>query len=330
MRVHGKHYRAAVATLEPRKLYSPREAVEKVKATAYAKFDESVDIAVRLGVDPKHADQIVRGTVSLPHGTGKNVRVLVIAQGEKAKEAEAAGADRQEVVRRRGAGGEPAGLQGGHCAGQARRGEGTLHPVDHGLEHDGTGSPRGSGGVRMIRTKAEKQEMVTALATRLRNASTVYVTDFTGLDVAKITQLRRRLRLAGGGTDFVVVKNTLARRALADAQVQGLEAHLAGPTGLVLTGADPIAAAKVLADFAKEFEKPAIKVGLVDGKTVTPELVKRLASLPTKHELLAQLGGALQAPMAGFVGALNGLLMNMMGALEALRTKRAADGGGAS
>jgi len=176
----------------------------------------------------------------------------------------------------------------------------------------------------MIRTKAEKQEMVTALATRLRNASTVYVTDFTGLDVAKITQLRRRLRLAGGGTDFVVVKNTLARRALADAQVQGLEAHLAGPTGLVLAGADPVAAAKVLADFAKEFAKPAIKVGLVDGKTVTPDLVKRLASLPTKHELLAQLGGALQAPMAGFVGALNGVLMNMVGALEALRTKRAA------
>src|SRR2546422_5627449 len=116
----------------------------------------------------------------------------------------------------------------------------------------------------------------TTLFRSLRNASTVYVTDFTGLDVAKITQLRRRLRLAGGGTDFVVVKNTLARRALADAQVPGLEAHLAGPTGLVLTGADPIAAAKVLADFAKEFEKPAIKVGLVDGKTVTPELVKRL------------------------------------------------------
>src|SRR5256885_16030851 len=93
MRVHGKHYRAAVATLEPRKLLSPREAVEKVKATAYAKFDESLDIAVRLGVDPKHADQIVRGTVSLPHGTGKKIRVLVIAQGDKAKEAEAAGAD---------------------------------------------------------------------------------------------------------------------------------------------------------------------------------------------------------------------------------------------
>lgn len=93
MHTHGKRYRAAVATLEPRRLYAPREAVDKVKATAYAKFDESVDIAVRLGVDPKHADQVVRGTVSLPAGTGKKVRVLVIAQGDKAKEAEAAGAD---------------------------------------------------------------------------------------------------------------------------------------------------------------------------------------------------------------------------------------------
>lgn len=93
MRVHGKKFRAAVGQLEPRKLYPAKEAVEKVKSTAFAKFDESVDISVRLGVDPKHADQIVRGTVSLPHGTGKSIRVLVIAQGDKAKEAEAAGAD---------------------------------------------------------------------------------------------------------------------------------------------------------------------------------------------------------------------------------------------
>ncbi|HET7789302.1 MAG TPA: 50S ribosomal protein L1 [Gemmatimonadales bacterium] len=93
MRAHGKRYRAAAQTVEPKKLHSPKEAAERVKAAAYAKFDESVDVAVRLGVDPKHADQIVRGTVSLPHGTGKTVRILVITQGEKAKEAEAAGAD---------------------------------------------------------------------------------------------------------------------------------------------------------------------------------------------------------------------------------------------
>jgi large subunit ribosomal protein L10 len=173
----------------------------------------------------------------------------------------------------------------------------------------------------MIRTKAQKQETVTALAARLKRSTTLYVADFTGLDVAKMTQLRRRLRQAG--TEFVVVKNTLARRALGDAQVPGLEQHLAGPTGLVLAGADPVAAAKVLADFAKEFEKPAIKVGLVDGKAVTPAQVTRLASLPSRLELLSQLGGALQAPLAGFAGALNGLLMNMVGALEALRAKRA-------
>jgi large subunit ribosomal protein L1 len=93
MRTHGKKYRAAVGLVEPSKLYGPRDAVDKVKTAAFAKFDESVDIAVRLGVDPKHADQIVRGTVALPHGTGRKVRILVIAQGEKAKEAEAAGAD---------------------------------------------------------------------------------------------------------------------------------------------------------------------------------------------------------------------------------------------
>jgi large subunit ribosomal protein L1 len=92
MRTHGKRFKAAVATLE-RRFYPAREAVEQVKQAAFAKFDESVDVAVRLGVDPKHADQIVRGTVSLPNGTGKTVRVLAITLGDKAKEAEAAGAD---------------------------------------------------------------------------------------------------------------------------------------------------------------------------------------------------------------------------------------------
>jgi len=178
----------------------------------------------------------------------------------------------------------------------------------------------------VIRTKAQKQEMVTALAERLRRSRTVYVTDFTGLDVAKLTQLRRRLRQAG--VEYVVVKNTLALRALGDAQVSGLEPHLAGPTGLALAGTDPGPAAKVLAEFAKEFERLAIKAGLVNGRAVTPDQVKRLAALPTRNELLAQLGGALQAPMAGVVGALNGLLMNMVGVLEGLRAKRAEAGDG--
>lgn len=89
----GKRYRAAAAAIHRDRPYAPREAVEAMKQAAFAKFDETVDVAVRLGVDPRHADQIVRGTVVLPNGTGKKLRVLVLAQGDKAREAEAAGAD---------------------------------------------------------------------------------------------------------------------------------------------------------------------------------------------------------------------------------------------
>jgi large subunit ribosomal protein L1 len=93
MRTHGKKYRKAVEGREISAVVQPKQALEIIKTKAYAKFDETVDVAVRLGVDPRHADQIVRGTVVLPAGTGKSVRVLVIAVGDKAKEAEAAGAD---------------------------------------------------------------------------------------------------------------------------------------------------------------------------------------------------------------------------------------------
>ncbi|HEU5184604.1 MAG TPA: 50S ribosomal protein L1 [Gemmatimonadaceae bacterium] len=93
MREHGKKYREAAKKRELTTRYQPKQAIELVKNNAFAKFDETVEVAVRLGVDPRHADQVVRGTVVLPAGTGKSVRVLVIAVGEKAREAEAAGAD---------------------------------------------------------------------------------------------------------------------------------------------------------------------------------------------------------------------------------------------
>ncbi len=89
----GKRYEAAATGVDRGKMYAPPEALATVKAASFAKFDESIDVAVHLGVDPRHADQIVRGTVVLPHGTGKTVRVLVIAQGDKAREAEDAAAD---------------------------------------------------------------------------------------------------------------------------------------------------------------------------------------------------------------------------------------------
>ncbi len=93
MQAHGKKYQTAAKRRDINTSYQARQALELVKTGAYAKFDETVEVAVRLGVDPRHADQVVRGTVVLPAGTGKSVRVLVIAVGDKAKEAQDAGAD---------------------------------------------------------------------------------------------------------------------------------------------------------------------------------------------------------------------------------------------
>ena len=93
MSKHGKNYTSAAAKVERAKLYSPKEAMTLAKELASAKFDETGEVAIRLGVDTRKADQNVRGSISLPHGTGKSVRVAVFAEGEKAREAEAAGAD---------------------------------------------------------------------------------------------------------------------------------------------------------------------------------------------------------------------------------------------
>ena len=90
---HGKKYVDSKKLIDNLKAYDPEEAIALVKQTAKARFDETIELSIRLGVDPRHADQQVRGTVVLPHGTGKTVRVLVFAKGDKAKEAEAAGAD---------------------------------------------------------------------------------------------------------------------------------------------------------------------------------------------------------------------------------------------
>lgn len=161
-------------------------------------------------------------------------------------------------------------------------------------------------------SKAERQDEVTELTDRFKGSPNIYVTDFTGLSVGKMTELRRRLRATGAR--YVVVKNTLAQRALAANQITLLDDHLAGPTGLVVTGPDPLAAAKVLSDFAREHQKPSVRVGLVEGRAVDPAYVKRLGELPSREALLGQ-----------FAGCLNGVLYQMVGALEALREKRQAE-----
>jgi large subunit ribosomal protein L10 len=166
--------------------------------------------------------------------------------------------------------------------------------------------------------RSEKEQLVTELREKLEGAKALYYTDFTGLSVKRMTELRRRLRKAG--VEYVVIKNTLALRAVTQS---GLTAQrLRGPTGVVI-GKDPVAAAKVLTDFAKEFDaKPEVKGGLLDGKQIEVAQVKKLATLPSREQMLADLGAGLMSPLAGFVGAFSGLFYMFAGALEALRVQR--------
>jgi len=164
----------------------------------------------------------------------------------------------------------------------------------------------------------EKEELVTELTTKIKSAKALYYTDFTGLNVKRMTDLRRRLKKAG--IEYVVIKNTLALRAVNDSGLVGT--RLKGPTGLIVSK-DPVSAAKLLTDFAKENEqKPTVKGGMLEGVAIDEAQVKKLASMPSREQMLAELGASMQAPMAAFVGALNGLLYMFAGALDALKTQR--------
>jgi large subunit ribosomal protein L10 len=159
-------------------------------------------------------------------------------------------------------------------------------------------------------SKPERQSEVETITAAIKSSPNVYVTDFAGLDVAKMTEFRRRLR--GAGAKYLVVKNTLAERALEANGITTLNEYLKGPTGLVLS-TEPLAAAKVLTEFAKENQKPGIRAGLVDGAAVSKDHIQRLGTIPDRQTLLAMVAGSLNNILAGFAGC-----------LEALREQRGA------
>mgnify|MGYP000055980473 CR=1 FL=1 len=173
-------------------------------------------------------------------------------------------------------------------------------------------------------TRAEKEAFVAELQAKLAQTQAVYLTDFTGMSVKEMTEFRNRLRRAG--VEYLVVKNTLARRAWSQAHLPDVDGHLEGPTGLVLERRDPVSAAKVLAEFAREFQKPRIKIGIVDRRTVEPADIQRLATLPPREVLLAQLAGALQAPLARLAGGMHEILARFARVVDALRQARESAG----
>jgi len=140
----------------------------------------------------------------------------------------------------------------------------------------------------------EKIQLVSDLATKFRESTTTVVTDYRGLTVAQVTELRKKLREAD--VEFQVLKNTLVRRATAQTDLTELDQHLTGPTAIAFSK-DVVAPAKILAEFAKKNDALKVKGGVVEGKVVDLDQIKALAELPSREGLLSMLLSVLQAPM---------------------------------
>jgi large subunit ribosomal protein L10 len=168
---------------------------------------------------------------------------------------------------------------------------------------------------------ARKEASVAELAEKLASAKSLFFTDYQGLTVAEITKLRGELRK--DGNSYSVVKNTLFRIAAGDLASQ-VESFLAGPTGVVFAGADPVAPAKALKTFSDTVKKVGIKAAYIDGQIVDAKQVDVLAKLPPKIELLAALVGTLANPLRGLVTVLQGNQSGLVRALNAIREQKAA------
>jgi large subunit ribosomal protein L10 len=173
--------------------------------------------------------------------------------------------------------------------------------------------------------RTRKSAFVGELSDKLADASFVYVTDFTGLDVERLTRLRRALRAAS--VEYVVVKNTLARRALEGTSAAALAELLEGPSAFALSRADAVAAAKVLADFARDGDLPRLKGGVIAGRRLEVADIRRLATLPGREVLLGRALGTMRAPVAGLAVVLGGLLAKFVRTVDAVRAARAEAGG---
>ena len=170
----------------------------------------------------------------------------------------------------------------------------------------------------MSLNRQEKTVVVEEISAQVVKAQSIVIAEYRGLDVASVTVLRKQARESG--VYLRVLKNTLARRAVAGTPFEGLSSQLTGPLMYAIS-TDPVAAAKVLADFAKSNDKLVLKGGALQNNVMYVEGVKALASLPSRDELLAKLLGTMQAPVAQFVRTLNEVPTKFVRGLAAVRDK---------
>lgn len=166
----------------------------------------------------------------------------------------------------------------------------------------------------------QKEAVLKDTQGRIADVRGIYLADFSGMTVQSLSLLRKRCREQG--VQFRVIKNTLLKRAFNARGISELDDHLVGPTGLVFSPQDEMAPAKILADFAKEFEKPRMKAAVVDGRLYDDKAIARLAKLPSREVLLAQLLGTFVAPMTTFLGAVNALLATPANMADALAREK--------
>jgi large subunit ribosomal protein L10 len=170
--------------------------------------------------------------------------------------------------------------------------------------------------------RADKAAAVAELAEEFRSSSAVVLTEYRGLTVKQLTELRRSL---GGNASYAVVKNTLTKIAAKDAGLEGLEEHLAGPSAIAFVKGDPVEAAKGLRDFARSHPVLVIKGGVLDGKPISATEIGRLADLESREVLLARMAGAMTASLSGAVALFAAPLSQTARLVEALRRKAEED-----
>jgi large subunit ribosomal protein L10 len=170
---------------------------------------------------------------------------------------------------------------------------------------------------------AKKESTIDDLREKIASAKNLFFTNYQGLTVGEISKLRNELRK--GGSTYGVVKNTLFKRAASDELAAQLDAILAGPTGVVFAGDDPVAPAKALKTFSDQTKHVDVKAAFIDGKLVDKAQVMALAALPPKQELYAKLVGTLSSPLYGLVYVLSGNQSGLVRVLNAIREKKTAD-----
>lgn len=153
----------------------------------------------------------------------------------------------------------------------------------------------------MSKVLEQKKQLVQEITEKLQDSQSTILVDYRGLDVAEVTQLRKELREAG--VDFKVYKNTMARRAAKDANLNELIEQLVGPTAIAFSNEDVVAPAKILSKFAEEHEALEIKTGVIEGKVVTLDEIKELGNLPNYEGMVSMLLSVLQAPVRNFAYA---------------------------